>query len=193
MTEIHTLPTLLLITTCDWLAQVTGKHLVTSFVLQHIVLLSCSSQPGQHSHIQASCSWQVCREDITHVNVLLTHSFTHICMCTYTCAYTLTHAHTYIVHMHENISEQLPSCEQPSSPDVNQSLITQDVFQPIPGLISCAGVTGSVGVHAHTHAHTHTHTHTNIMTSREVYIDAQKAQDVFDFHQWRICMYINAH
>ena len=47
-------------------------------------------------------------------------------------------------------------CEQPSGlhVDVNQSLITQDVFKPIPGLISCAGVTGSVGpVGATCHAH----------------------------------------
>ena len=35
-------------------------------------------------------------------------------------------------------------CEQPSGLDVNQSLNVQDVFQPIPGLICCAGVTRSV-------------------------------------------------
>ena len=40
-------------------------------------------------------------------------------------------------------------CEQPPGLDVNQS---QDVFLPIPGLISCAGVTGSVGVTHHAHA-----------------------------------------
>ena len=33
-------------------------------------------------------------------------------------------------------------CEQPSGLDVNQSLNAQDT---LPGLISCAGVTGSVG------------------------------------------------
>ena len=43
-------------------------------------------------------------------------------------------------------------CKQPSGLDVNQSLNAQDVFRPIPGLISCTGVTGSVGAthHAHT-------------------------------------------
>ena len=45
------------------------------------------------------------------------------------------------------ISENYNSlgCEQPHL-DVNQSLIVQDTFWPIPGLISCAGVTGSVGI-----------------------------------------------
>jgi hypothetical protein len=37
-------------------------------------------------------------------------------------------------------------CEQPLGLDVEQSPNPQDAFRPIPGLISCAGVTGSVGV-----------------------------------------------
>ena len=40
-------------------------------------------------------------------------------------------------------------CEQL---DVNQSPDAQDVFRPIPGLISCTGATGSVGVTCHAHA-----------------------------------------
>ena len=40
-------------------------------------------------------------------------------------------------------------CEQPSGLDVSQSLNVQDA---IPGLISCAGVTGSVGITCHAHA-----------------------------------------
>ena len=39
-----------------------------------------------------------------------------------------------------------PHSEQPS---VKQSLNGQDAFWPIPGLLSCAGVTGSVGVLHH--------------------------------------------
>ena len=43
-------------------------------------------------------------------------------------------------------------CEQPLGLDVNQSPDAQDAFRPIPGLISCAGATGSVGVTCHAHA-----------------------------------------
>ena len=42
--------------------------------------------------------------------------------------------------------------EQSPGLDVNQSLNAQDTFQPIPGLISCVGVTGSVGATCHVHA-----------------------------------------
>jgi len=40
----------------------------------------------------------------------------------------------------------------PSGLDDKQSPNAQDVFQPIPGLISCAGVTGSVGITCHARA-----------------------------------------
>ena len=43
-------------------------------------------------------------------------------------------------------------CEQPLGLDVNQLPAAQDAFRPIPGLISCAGATGSVGVTCHAHA-----------------------------------------
>ena len=36
--------------------------------------------------------------------------------------------------------------EWPSGLDVKQSPNAQDAYQPIPGLISCAGVTESVGI-----------------------------------------------
>ena len=36
--------------------------------------------------------------------------------------------------------------------DVKQSPTAQDTFRPIPGLISCAGVTGSVGITCHARA-----------------------------------------
>ena len=48
-------------------------------------------------------------------------------------------------HKHNNNHNAL-GCERPSGLDVKQSPNAQDVFQPIPGLISCAGVTGSVGI-----------------------------------------------
>ena len=38
-----------------------------------------------------------------------------------------------------------------NSLDVKQSPNAQDAFQPTPGLISCTGVTGSVGVLCHAH------------------------------------------
>ena len=43
-------------------------------------------------------------------------------------------------------------CEQPLGLDVNQSPVAPDAFRPMPGLISCAGATGSVGVTCHAHA-----------------------------------------
>ena len=43
-------------------------------------------------------------------------------------------------------------CERPSGLHVEQSPNVQDVFRPIPGLISCAGVTGSVGITRHARA-----------------------------------------
>ena len=56
----------------------------------------------------------------------------------------------YVLEVHENHNSL--GCEQLSDLDVNQSLIVQDMFQPIPGLISCVGVTGSVGITCHAHA-----------------------------------------
>ena len=42
-------------------------------------------------------------------------------------------------------------CKQPPGLDVNQSPNVQDMFLLLPGLISCAGVTGGVGVTCHAH------------------------------------------
>ena len=42
--------------------------------------------------------------------------------------------------------------ERPSGLDVKQLPNTQDAFWPIPGLISCAGETGSVGITHHARA-----------------------------------------
>ena len=44
------------------------------------------------------------------------------------------------------------SCRTPNKLDVIQSSNVQDAFRPIPGLISCAGATGSVGTTCHAHA-----------------------------------------
>ena len=46
---------------------------------------------------------------------------------------------------------QLPRPQMALRPavDVKQSPNAQDVFRPIPGLVSCAGVTGSVGITRH--------------------------------------------
>ena len=46
--------------------------------------------------------------------------------------------------------------EQPLGLDIKQSPNAQDALRPIPGLISCTGVTGSVGITRHAHA-THVH------------------------------------
>ena len=55
--------------------------------------------------------------------------------------------------MHESIKNHNSlGREWPSGLDVKQSPNAQDTFRPIPGLISCAGVTGSVGVTRHAHA-----------------------------------------
>ena len=51
---------------------------------------------------------------------------------------------TYFDHV--SVSENYNSlgCEQPSGLDINQSLNAQGEFRPIPDLIRCTGVTGSV-------------------------------------------------
>ena len=60
---------------------------------------------------------------------------------------------TSTVHMYEYIENHNSlGCKQPSGLDVKQSPNAQDVFRPIPGLISCAGVTGSVGITRHARA-----------------------------------------
>ena len=62
-----------------------------------------------------------------------------------------------------------PGQERPSAIDVQQSPNVQDVFRPTPGLIGCAGVTGSVGITHHTctvhvymymYMYRHVHVHT---------------------------------
>ena len=53
--------------------------------------------------------------------------------CTCTCA--------RVIKNHNSLG-----CERPSGLDVEQSPNAQNTFRPIPGLISCAGVTGSVGI-----------------------------------------------
>ena len=71
-------------------------------------------------------------------------------------------------------------CEQPPGLDVNQS---QDVFLPIPGLIRCAGVTGSVGITRHAHA-----THMASLSLHRcwhVYIHVQ-----YDRHVCTLYMYV---
>ena len=56
-----------------------------------------------------------------------------------------------IVHMYMRISTNHNSlgCEQLQGLDVKQSPNAQDAFRPMPGLFSCAGVTGSTGVLHH--------------------------------------------
>ena len=53
----------------------------------------------------------------------------------------LTTAYVLMYMTHNSLGH-----EQPSGLDVKQSPNAQDAFQPIPGLISCAGVTVSVGI-----------------------------------------------
>ena len=67
------------------------------------------------------------------------YNHVHVHICTYTCilGYQSILNHNSLDH------------ERPSGLDVKQSPNKQDVFQPIPDLISCAGVTGSVGIQLH--------------------------------------------
>ena len=54
------------------------------------------------------------------------------------------------VQIHEQIKNHNSlGCERPSGLDVKQSSNAQKAFRPIPGLISCAGVTRSVGITCH--------------------------------------------
>ena len=55
--------------------------------------------------------------------------------------------------LHEQIENHHSlGCEWPLGLDVKQTPNAQDAFWPIPGLISCAGVTGSVGITRHARA-----------------------------------------
>ena len=45
-------------------------------------------------------------------------------------------------HMRISVNHNSLGCKQPPGLDVKQSLNEQDMFRPIPGLISCTGVTG---------------------------------------------------
>ena len=58
--------------------------------------------------------------------------------------------YTVLLHLHKKISSR--GCKQLPDLDVNQSLSAQDAFRPIPGLISCTGVTRRVGVTCRAHA-----------------------------------------
>ena len=64
-------------------------------------------------------------------------------MCTCTCIYA------NIRENHNSLSHERPSGLHV---EVKQSPNMQDTFRPTPGLISCAGVTGSVGITHHTRA-----------------------------------------
>ena len=55
--------------------------------------------------------------------------------------------------MHEIKNHNSLGCEQPSGLRMNSQPITGCVFWPITGLISCAGVTGRVGMHYTSHTH----------------------------------------
>ena len=67
------------------------------------------------------------------------YNHVHVRICTYTC----------ILGYQSILNHNSLGCERPSGLDVKQSPNAQDVFWPIPGLISCAGVTGSVGIQLH--------------------------------------------
>ena len=63
-------------------------------------------------------------------------------------------ASTYM-YVRISVNHNSLGCEQPQGLD--DVLTTEVTFQPIPCLISCAGVTGSVGVHAHVTQMLHVH------------------------------------
>ena len=78
-----------------------------------------------------------------HVCSVYTHTFVgsvYTCACTCICTYTGIENHNSLRR------------ERPSGLDVKQSPNVQDAFRPIPGLISWAGVTGSVGITCHARA-----------------------------------------
>ena len=61
--------------------------------------------------------------------------------------YSVHYVHTHDVHVHEN--HNFLGHEWPSGLGVKQPPNAYDAFRPIPGLIGCAGVTGSVGITRH--------------------------------------------
>ena len=60
----------------------------------------------------------------------------------------------YDTHVHVRVHENHNSlrCEWPLGLDVKRSTKAQDAFRPIPGLTSCVGVTGNVGITCHARA-----------------------------------------
>jgi len=76
------------------------------------------------------------------------------------------------IYVHEQIENHNSlGYERPSCLDVKQSPSVQDAFRPIPGLISCAEVTGSVGITRHAHTtqmagliHVHVHWYIHVLT-----------------------------
>ena len=63
--------------------------------------------------------------------------------------YSATHSIPFRMYVRISKNHNSLGCEQLLGLDVNQSPDVQDAFRPIPGLISCAGATGSVGVTCH--------------------------------------------
>ena len=108
------------------------------------------------------CTLNVCVDEL--------HMYMCTCMYMYTCTCVgnltwivdrcltdliitvLTYCHTctcMCMYVHENINEPQLPVNSLQGLDVEQSPNAQDAFRPMPGLFSCAGVTGSVGVLCH--------------------------------------------
>ena len=66
------------------------------------------------------------------------YMYIHVCTCTCT--------------LYRNRGPQLPRPQTILRPRCKQLPNAQDVFWPLPGLSSCAGVTGSVGITRHARA-----------------------------------------
>ena len=81
-----------------------------------------------------------------HVYTYMYILHVHVCVCM--CVYINTYKSCFKLVMHVHIHENHNSLGRkwPLSLGVKQSPTAQDAFRPIAGLISRAGVTGSVGI-----------------------------------------------
>ena len=95
-----------------------------------------------HMYLNYTCIWELCVWELTYI-VHIFGSCTHNGSCT--CIYRkYTHE---LIENHNSLGR-----ERPLGLDVKQLPTAQDAFRPIPDLISCAGVTGSVGITRHARA-----------------------------------------
>ena len=100
-------------------------------------------------HVHAHVVFQVCTLQMAR-RCICVHTHTDYAQYVRATERAIHTIHVHVlpaIHVHENHNSL--GRELPLGLDVKQSPDAQDAFRPIPGLISRAGVTGSVGITRH--------------------------------------------